>query len=110
MKIQINENGMSTGQIVKFVGTGYFFGGLLLFGIPAIFIFPLSFLSENPEEKFEALVFFFAVPIILAMQGLMFSLLVAAGHWLFKKFKPIEFELPANKVNQSGTSQSDAPV
>jgi len=92
MKIKIKKNGMKLGQLIKFIGSGYLCGLGVIYAIAAILMLitaPFSSMSEN--EGFSLLLVVM-IPVILAIQAVIFSVVVAFGHWVFRKFSSIEIE------------------
>ena len=92
MKIIIGKNGIKTSELIKLVGVGYVFGAGILFIIPILLGLLVALVSGNTSEMLEIGVALLLIPIILAMQAVMFSLIIALGHKIFKKFKPLEIE------------------
>ena len=93
MKIQLQKNGIQPKQLIKLVGTGYFLGAGLLFGTLFLIGGIGTVLFGNSAEINALVPFIILVPVILVLQSIIFSLFIALGLWLFKKFKPLEIEI-----------------
>jgi len=93
MNIEVEENGMRLGQLIKFIGSGYLCGFGVLFLIPFIAMLVASPFMPANEEGPSPFVIVFMIPVILALQAVMLSLVVAFGHWVFRKFSTISIEI-----------------
>ena len=85
---------MSIGQLIKFVGIGYICGFGVIFAIPIILMLfsdPSSYAYGNAPPHPLALLVMFAT--ILTLQAIIISIIVAFGHWIFRRFSSIDIEL-----------------
>jgi hypothetical protein len=86
MKIKLTKSGISFGSLVKLVSVGYFIGMGILFVLCVPFFY--SAWGET-MPVFVWLMF----PILIAVQSLIFAVIVAAGVKLYGKFS--KFETPS---------------
>jgi hypothetical protein len=95
MKIKLTKSGISFGSLVKLVSVGYFIGMVILF-----FVF-VPFLYSDWGETMP-IYLWLMFPILIAVQSLIFALIVAAGlkiYGKFSKFETSSFESPLQQVN-----------
>ena len=98
MKIKLTKTGISFGSLVKLVSIGFFIGMSILF---VLFI---PFIYARMGETMP-IFFWLMFPILIALESLIFAVIVTAGVKLYGKF--IKFEISSCEEPLQYTNAGD---
>lgn len=95
MRINLKKDSIPMGSVVKLVSIGYTIGfGVIMIAATLFVLFTSLVSGDSPASSIiESIKFFIMTPIILVLQGLLVSVVVYMGIWVYKLYRPIEIRI-----------------